>query len=37
MGSNRRRRPFQGCLAMQLTGLESAEMIETISVVSPEI
>ena len=27
-GSNRRRRPFQGCLATRLTGLESAQMID---------
>ena len=30
-GSNRRCQPFQGCLAMQLTGLESAYMIDAIS------
>jgi len=29
---NRRHRPFQGCPAMQLTGLESAQMIDVISV-----
>ncbi|MCU1261108.1 MAG: hypothetical protein JWO80_3993 [Bryobacterales bacterium] len=30
-GSNRRRRPFQGRLASELSGLESADIIETIS------
>jgi hypothetical protein len=33
-GSNRRRRPFQGCLAMQLSRLESAEMIDTTSLIA---
>jgi hypothetical protein len=28
-GSNRRRRPFQGLLPMDLSGLESADQIET--------
>jgi len=31
-GSNRRRRPFQGLLAMELSGLESADVIDVISV-----
>ena len=31
-GSNRRRRPFQGRLASELSGLESADMIDAISV-----
>src|ERR1700722_5294386 len=30
-GSNCRHRPFQGCLAMQLSHLESAEMIDVVS------
>jgi len=33
-GSNRRRRPFQGCLAMQLNRLESAEVIDDIALMS---
>jgi hypothetical protein len=28
-GSNRRRRPFQGCRTMQLNGLESADIFES--------
>jgi hypothetical protein len=36
-GSNRRRRPFQGRLAMELSGLESADIIDTISVVASSI
>ena len=36
-GSNRRRRPFQGRLAMELSGLESADIIETIRVVASSI
>jgi hypothetical protein len=31
-GSNRRRRPFQGRLASELSVLESADIVETISV-----
>jgi len=27
-GSNRRRRPFQGCLPSKLSGLESMEVVE---------
>ena len=30
-GSNRRRRPFQGRLASELSVLESADIVETIS------
>jgi hypothetical protein len=33
-GSNRRRRPFQGRLAMELSGLESADMIDAISIMA---
>ena len=36
-GLNRRRRPFQGRLARQLSGLESADIIETISLVASSI
>jgi hypothetical protein len=36
-GSNRRRRPFQGRLASELSTLESADIIETISVVASSI
>ena len=36
-GSNRRRRPFQGRLASELSGLESADIIEMISVVASSI
>jgi hypothetical protein len=33
-GSNRRRRPFQGRLASELSGLESADIIEIISLLA---
>jgi len=33
-GSNRHRRPFQGRLASELSGLESADIIEKISLVA---
>ncbi|MEA2261319.1 MAG: hypothetical protein QOJ51_4144 [Acidobacteriaceae bacterium] len=36
-GSNRRRRPFQGRLASELSALESADIIEAISVVASSI
>ena len=36
-GLNRRCRPFQGRLAMELSGLESADMIETTSVAASPI
>jgi len=32
--SNRRRRPFQGRLAMELSGLESVDMIGAISFIT---
>jgi hypothetical protein len=36
-GPNRRRRPFQGRLAIALSGLESADIIETISVMAASV
>jgi hypothetical protein len=32
-GSNRRRRSFQGRLARELSGLESADMVDAISLI----